>query len=281
MRVIQLTRRDLDPDADRLAGHHLDARHYDPDRLVRSTTTVVTPEGRPVITYLEDAVQGFKAAFGRLRGLPLQSSNRGQAAGGNVRPMKRDGTRSRTAQTKSVPSGLLGFMDREPRTPYCRETALTRAHEAVFAGVLPLVQAVDRQFSLFARERWEAQRLFVDTLSEDWVIGGTVFTTMTVNRNVRTTAHRDKGDYRPGLGMIAAMGDWEGGELIFPRYRTAVDLRPGGLLLADVHELHGNAPIWGRKPVRLSVVLYARERMAECGTPEQEWEHAAERSEPL
>jgi hypothetical protein len=79
------------------------------------------------------------------------------------------------------------------------------------------------------------------------------------------------------MGVMAVLegGHFGGGELIFPRYRTAVDMRTGGLCLADVHELHGNAPMWGRRFTRLSLVFYARERMVDCGTPAEEREHAA------
>jgi hypothetical protein len=76
-----------------------------------------------------------------------------------------------------------------------------------------------------------------------------------------------------GFGVIAVLegGHFGGGELIFPKFRTAVDLRTGGLLLADVHELHWNAPLVVRPPHQwLSFVMYSRERMRDCGSAADE-----------
>ena len=79
-----------------------------------------------------------------------------------------------------------------------------------------------------------AQRAFVATVPPEYVIPGTVFTTVTMDRNWRTAAHRDTGDYQLGFGVLAVLegGHFTGGELIFPKYGTAVNLRTGGVLLA-------------------------------------------------
>lgn len=94
------------------------------------------------------------------------------------------------------------------------------------------------------------------------MIPGTPFTTATVNADFRTAAHTDTGNRRPGLEVLVVLEGRRGGELIFPRYRLAVDARPGDLLLADMRELHGNAPL---KSTRLTLVLYALSRMRHCG----------------
>jgi hypothetical protein len=66
-------------------------------------------------------------------------------------------------------------------------------------------------------------------------------------------------------------GQFYGCKLIFPKYRTAVDMRTGGVCLADVHELHGNAPhIPDGRFLRLSFAFYSREHMDQCGTLEEE-----------
>src|SRR5262249_32422381 len=139
----------------------------------------------------------------------------------------------------------------------------------------PLIAEVDRQFRRYAPERYEAQRAFVDRVSPEFVLPHSAFTTFTVNKSWRTAAHRDDGDYAPGLGVMLAIEGrrYYGGELVFPKYRIAVDMRTGGMLLADVHELHGNAPmvpVSGQRFDRLSFVFYARERMQECKTAAEE-----------
>jgi hypothetical protein len=143
--------------------------------------------------------------------------------------------------------------------------------------VQPMTVEADQVFRRLAPERWNAQKAFVQRVAADYVIPNTVFTSVTVNRSERTAAHTDANDYRPGFGVMCVLegGRYYGGELIFPKYRTAVDMRTGGVCLADVHEWHGNAPIVGRKFVRLAFIFYARERMHLCSSVEQERERAA------
>ena len=278
MTIIQLTDRDLDSNADSLKGQLLDEAHY--DRCVRDSTTVLKPDGTPLLIYVSDVLPRAlcEIAFATFKDVTLSSANR-EIGGRRSRPLKQDGTRSGTAQTPPTRGGIVGYYDRTPRMPFCRKTAFNLDHHRKFERARPFVVAASRTFQTFAPDRWRAQRSFIDGFaSQDFVIRGSVFTTMTVNKTVRTRAHRDQGDYRHGLGVMAALegGRYGGGELIFPKFRTAVDMRTGGLCLADVHELHGNAPIVGREGrfTRLSFVFYVRERMAECGTAVEEHAYA-------
>ena len=278
MQTIRLTDGDLMPEADRLEGDYLDARHH--DRVVRDTCTVLKPDGSPLLIYVADVLPrpACLRAFDAFRDVPLRSDNRGVASGmPRFRPVRRNGKVSRRLQARPVNSGVIGFLDRTRQLPYCRTTALTMDHPGALRGARPLAAAASDLFRELAPDRWAAQRAFVEGVDPAFVIPGTVFTTITVNRSWRTAAHTDAGDYRPGMGVMAVLegGRFGGGELIFPRYRTAVDMRTGGLCLADVHELHGNAPMWGQRFTRLSFVFYARERMRNCGTPEEEREQAA------
>jgi hypothetical protein len=277
--TIHLSDADLMSDAaiQGLPGNLLYRPHY--DRVITDTTTVLKPDGSVLLTYIKDALPRplCQTVFDTFKGVHIpRSDNRGLslAAGGqSFRRRKADGTVSNTIRWRSMPSAVLGYMDRNARNPYCRMTAFTRGHIEHFGGLLPLVGEVDRVFHQWAPERWQAQRQFVDTVAPDFVIPGTVFTSVTVNRSFRTSAHRDDGDYRPGLGVMAVLqgGRYHGCELIFPRYRTAVDMRTGGVCLADVHELHGNAPLTPDGGfVRLAFVFYAREHMHQCGTLEDE-----------
>jgi hypothetical protein len=273
--TIQLAAADLMPDAEAeaLEGGWLDERHY--DRVIRDTTVVRKPDGRPVVIYVKDALPRAQCetVLDVFRNADLHSENRGTASGGpRLRRVKQDGTVSRTREGQSVPSGVVGFYDRYPRIPYCRMTRFNLDHHGEFERARPFVVALSEKFRELAPNRWAAQRAFIDRVSPDFLIRDSVFTTLTVNRSWRTAAHRDEGDLRDGFGVIsvAEAGHFDGGELIFPRYRTAVDLRTGGLLLCDVHELHGNAPLIGEEFLRLAIVAYAREGMAMCGSAEEE-----------
>src|SRR5712691_6018248 len=139
MRTIQLTNADLMPNADALKGRRLNASHY--VHLIEDSTTVLKPDGPPLLIYDSDALSPRLSALAlTFRNLPLHSSNRGMAAGGSRRPRKQDGTRSRTSQTKPVPSGALGFLPRAPREPYCRMTELTKDHYAEYKAAWPFVE---------------------------------------------------------------------------------------------------------------------------------------------
>lgn len=278
MNTIHLTDANLMHDAAALETQELDACHY--DRIIRDTGAVLKPDGTPLLIYVADAVPRdlCRLAFQVFRDANLRSDNRGAASGGRFQRLLQDGTRSRTLRSRTpVNSGMVGFADRYPRIPYCRMTSFNLDHHVKFEAVRPFIVQVSDRFQAFAPERWTAQRTFLDGVKSDYVIRDTVFTTMTVNDTWRTHAHYDKGDLRVGLGVMAVVegGRYKGGELIFPKFRTAVDMRTGGLCLADVHELHGNAPMTGSPGFkRLSFVFYAREGMKECGTPTEERERA-------
>jgi hypothetical protein len=111
--------------------------------------------------------------------------------------------------------------------------------------------------------------------------GITPFTTITVNRSWPTAAHIDHGDLKQGFGVLCCLGEFEGCDLVFPRYKTAVRYREGDILLADVaNQVHGNTPLLNPDasepapgavpPERLVCVFYYQEKMEHCHSPEDE-----------
>lgn len=289
-----------DKDVEKLVGHKIDLSYA--DVVVRDTCKVLKPDGSTLMIYVKDALPRnlIADAFRIFKGLDFDSggSNRGAAAGiitedtdlgketaaeiieGTTRfyPRREDGTRSNTARAAPVPTAIIGYFDRYARTPYCRQTAFTMDHPDLWMEALPYIQKVNDVFKQYAPENWESQRKFIEQVHPDFVIPGTIFTTLTVNRSWRTACHRDAGDYQNGLGCMSAMegGRYEGGELIFPKYRCAVDMRTGGVALADVHQIHANAPLIGvpGQWLRVSCVFYARSGMAQCGSNAFELERA-------
>lgn len=298
MREITLAKRYSDEETEeRFAGRLLGEDAY--DVLIQGEdTTVYKEDGEPLIIFRAGVLKAVdaKAAYENLREAATPTDNRGMAAGteftdenkGNARdiavrsktryrPLKKDGTVSRTTYAKSVHSGIVGFFDRSSRNPYCRLTAYNLNEPEKFAKAMPFIRSVDRVFAENAPARYAAQRAVVEETSPDFYISGTVFTTITVNLNWQTAVHKDAGDYKPGFGVMTALraGRYDGCYLTWPQYRVAADLQSGDVILADVHEWHGNTPFKtfeGEPYERLSLVFYYREKMRECGTAAEELE---------
>ena len=297
---IDLTTALPDPEVDKLAGTRLNCRAF--DQLVDDDTEVFKPDGSLLLVYRRNVIPKplCKAAHQALRRAARTSQNRGQAAGRilvtdqftadtrpiglrvgvvRTRPLKRDGTLSNTSYAKKeVESGIIGAFERTSRHPYCRLTAFNLEEPKRFNRALPFIRAVDQVFAREVPERYAAQRAIVEQTHPDFLIHGTAFTTVTVNRNWQTAVHKDAGDYRPGFGVMAALraGHFKGCYLVFPKYRVAVDMQTGGLLMADVHEWHGNTPIVGKPGEfeRVSCVFYYRQKMNRCGSNEEELQRA-------
>jgi hypothetical protein len=264
-----------------LAGKFLDDRHY--DTLVRGADAdVYKPDGTLLLRFKAGVLPASicLAAYPALVRAAVPSFNRGMAAGGG-RPhrVKRDGILSATREARPVLSGVMGFMDRYPRIPYCRTTTYTRDDVQGWADVQPFLQAVNGAFMRGCPPRHNAQNHIIQVTHPYYRIPGTAFTTVTVNRNFRTAAHTDTGDLKAGFGVMAVVegpGHYDGCYLVFPKYAVAVDMRTCDVLLADVHEVHGNTPIIGELDGydRISCVFYYRTGMRYCGTPAQEWARA-------
>lgn len=302
VKVIKLKDARPDEEIDPLEAEFIGVEHF--DTLVDYDCDVYKPDGTPLLMYRNDVLSDAvcKLAYKPLREAGKNAhGNRGAAAGKpeemkihnrkavkaspnakvRIRPIKLDGTVSNTSYAKEAPSNVVGFMDRYARFPYCRTTAFTMNKPELFGKIMPYIKEVDQVFADLCPERYAAQKAFVDRTSKDFIIPSTVFTTVTVNYNFRTAAHRDAGDLKEGFGVMSVLraGHYAGGYLIFPKYRVAVDMRTRGVILADVHELHGNSPIVGIKSTyeRISTVMYYRQNMIECGSAEEEMDRAKRR----
>jgi hypothetical protein len=130
---------------------------------------------------------------------------------------------------------------------------------------------------------YKLQREVADNTSKDFVIPDTAFTTVTVNKNWQTAVHTDKGDFEEGFGNLVALrkGRYTGGYFVVPKWGVAFDLQNCDLLLVDVHQWHGNTPInkIDDDAKRISLVMYYRKNMINCGTADEENEFAKKRKE--
>ena len=181
-----------------------------------------------------------------------------------------------TTYANGVFSGIAGWYDRYPRIPYGRATSYTANQPEKFAMAYPFLQTLAKGFKDLLPWRYSNQMNAAKKLDQRFLVPGTPFTTITVNKTFRTAAHYDAGDLNEGLSNLLVLsnnGNYTGGYLIAPEYRVAVNVRPGDLLLINNHEvMHGNTPIvlGDEEAERVSLVCYFREKMLELGSKEYE-----------
>ena len=173
-------------------------------------------------------------------------------------------------------SGTIGFFGRDPNNNWARECSWNKSNPFLFERALPLIKRIDSAFKDALPDRYQLQKEFVDKLDPRFVVEGTCFTTITVNKNYRTAAHRDAGDLSQGFSNISVFSNgrkFSGGHLVLPEFNVEVCLKPGDLLFVANHEyIHENTAINNDDPEseRLSLVCYAREDLAFAGTLEYE-----------
>jgi hypothetical protein len=257
---------------------------------------VYMPDGRPLCCYLPGvlgSVMDEVDAYGVLH--PLHSymtNNRGMASG--TKRIERGAGGGTRSDAMSVASAILGTFEPSGVYRYCRTTEWTGNHLPEWESIAPLFRVIARHFEERVTERYNIQMEMVRKTESGWVVPGTPFSTITVNNSYPTGVHKDDGDLVDGFSTIACVrrGEYEGGVLVFPQYRVGVDMQDGDLLLMDAHQWHGNTRMMcacGERIVnkfcsfcgaeRISIVSYYRTRMAECGTPEAEFERAMENTE--
>ncbi len=163
-------------------------------------------------------------------------------------------------------SNFLGYFDKTPRVPFCRETAGTLARPEIFAISEPLAREVEYVNKSELFESWNCQRDFMRKVSPDYKYHNSIFSTMTVNLNVQCALHTDAGDFVGGMGnlVVLELGRDDSGILVMPRERVAFLVRPTDVLLMNVHHLHGNLALT-LGGTRLTAVLYARRHIDKCG----------------
>ena len=251
------------------------------------------PDNRPLCVYLPGVLAGLFTddVYRILHSLRQHTTNnRGDASG--TRRLRRGGNAgivSTRGETKPTPSIMLGSMDPIGQTRYCRLSSWTGRNLPDWETLQPPLRVIGEHLRDNVPDRWAAQMSRVMNTHDDWIIPGTPFSTVTVNNTYPTGVHTDKGDLDEGYSTIACLrrGPYTGGQLVFPAYRVAVDLRDGDLILMDAHQWHGNVPITCpcggelRGPCktcgaeRISLVSYYRTKIADCGTPAEEQDKAS------
>lgn len=173
-----------------------------------------------------------------------------------------------------VESGNVGFMGRDPMNKFCRTTAFAKQYFEKFSQGIPFVQHIDSLYADLCPDHYKRQRSIADATNRNYVIEGTSFTTVTVNKNFRTAVHKDSGDFMQGFGNLCVYreGHYEGCYFTLPQYGVGFDLHNGDMLFVDVHQWHGNTEFRNADPnfLRISFVMYYRESMIDCKQPSEE-----------
>lgn len=307
MRTLTLRPRLTNEETAELAGEFLSDKHF--SILLDEDADVFRADGTPLLHFRKRQIRETDAAVAlkALYDAATEYCNRGIAAGkaGNhdlarerlkqskalmtdgkedsVRfpYLKQDGTVSKTNMAITVPSGIVGAFDRQPRFPYCRLTKFTADHPERVLAAMPFIQQVNEVFKTNSPERYAAQAAVCARTHPDYIFRDTVFSTITVNKNWRTAAHRDAGDLKSGFGVLSVLseGRYEGGYFVIPRFGVAVNLTHRDVILADVHEWHGNTELKGISKywTRLSTVFYFRSKLVACKSLKEEFEIAKKR----
>ncbi len=289
-------------------GQLLDQRHY--TLLLDETGTVGTREGGPICVLLKNRIpkellDKVRPILRRAARQSVAAGNRTDAAGaGKGLRLRRDGTLSKMSgvprladlpdehywRLKAAKDGTVGYSADTTRGGQkypCRLTGWTQdAHPSEWRLMNELAGTVAnywRWSTLLGYHDVQMEKAAAKTFREYVLKTPTdvvPFTTITVNRSWRTAAHIDSGDLKQGFGVLCCLGDFEGCDLVFPRYKTAVRFREGDILLADVaNQVHGNTPLLnpdgsepkpGKEPERLSCIFYYQEKMEHCLVPEEE-----------
>lgn len=257
----------------------------DYDVLLTGPARVLMPDGRPLCVYLPghltDVLTRHPEVYEVLHSLRnLKSDNRGLASGTRRRQIP---GQQRT-RAKRIASAVIGSLETAQRQTYCRLTAWTGDHLPSYEQLRPLLRSMSAAFAENVPDRWAAQAEQVNHTHRDYIVPGTVYSTVTVNNTYSTGVHQDAGDLAAGFSTLAVLrrGSFTGGRLVFPEWRVAVDMADGDLILMDAHQYHGNTAMSCPHGLRddrmrtccgaerISVVAYYRERIAACGSLTEE-----------
>lgn len=159
--------------------------------------------------------------------------------------------------------GYYRYRNPKPGVRKCEVTGWTRRNLGGYKAVLPFIKAVDEIYNTALPAARAKQMEYVNTIPARWRIGQTAFTTLYALKNAPTATHTDDFDYPEGFGVMTSLGRFRGGWLCFPRFRLAIDYQPGDLVLADVHQLHANFPIY-EEDFRVACVFFCRKGQHEC-----------------
>jgi hypothetical protein len=238
------------------------------------------PNGDPLFVLIKDAIPEsvWRPAYDLLKTVRGSLANRPNVIGSNLRlpTVRKNGTVSNfniAPQTVVNKFGgnadLLGFYKYKNPAPGvldCAPTAWTSGKNGglspVYSGCFDFIRKVDETYRVMLEPEYKLQMSVVQAVPKHLRILDTAFTTLYVLKNAPTAIHTDDFDAKGTFGCMASLGEWTGNALVFPKYRIGCNYQPGDVILADVHEMHGNLPLLSGE--RVSCVFFVRTGMDQC-----------------
>lgn len=290
-------------------GIFFDISHY--DTIISDTLKGYKPNGTTLFNFIKNGIKEENKRNYRDICRPLGKSktkNRGRSAGvcdikkfpadavvlcdkdGNeyndgkerysVYYKKADGSVVKRCQSNLSRCGVAGSFDKVGKLE-CRSVGWTQKNPKKQAILNELCEEVDALHRENEPISYKYHKIRANQVDNKYLLGDTIYSTMTINYDFRTASHRDKGDLERGLSTLTIFedngSDYEGFYLGLPEYKICFDVRDGDTIIFDAHELHANTEYKvnsQRLPIddmtgnnfagRIAVVIYLRERLDRC-----------------
>lgn len=252
-------------------GREVSYKDYDRDKIIKEEMRIEL-DGAPTVVYCKAGAtpQGLREA---LQEVKYNNSKRNNGI-------------------KSGNSALFGSVPRNPQKfDFCRNGALSK--NPIQAEVL---EETTQMMNAIFQRHCPTWHLIADKLPKRHIpkvfiqprlfIPDTVYTSGIVNYNNPMQYHRDGANLKGVLStMLVLRNGMDGGYLVFPEYRLAIECKDGYVVIFDgktimhgVSELIPNENV--ENPYRISIVGYTMEGLAMCEeTHEKELESYRQRSE--
>jgi hypothetical protein len=272
MKLLEL-KHDYELDSAKLEGKFPDDPE-DQAETINEDVKVVTPDGILIAVFLSNVIpwdpcklafEFWKNVKGLPTGRPMAMGGRSQhrsisSKDGTLSPRK--GVNARQAvllKNRGAREGNLGHLG-EPCDGPCRTTRLTRDYPEMLETNKALIRLVNSLYREHAREVYEGQRAEVKK-APGCRLGHTAFSSIYILKNCITSCHYDKNNLLGALTAIIALGDFEGGALMMPRWGIKLAYKPGDLVLFNPQQLHGVLPFEGE---RISAAFYCARQIAQA-----------------
>ena len=247
-------------------GHYFNENHY--SRIINSNSDVYKENGELLLSFRKNVIPEHynKIISDNFRKVAMKKhDNRGASSGlldWNKMPkyvgswIKPKSFRTHYTQAKSgneskhyisnlAPSNIIGYYEKKdrnkPNSNPCRLTAFSLQNYDKWNTSISFFNHIDTLFNKYVYDK-HVKQMERAKISDNYRIGNTSFSTVTVNYSWRTACHKDKGDYEDGFGNLVIIEDpdnpniFEGCYLGFPQYGVCVNIRKGDFLAMDVHE---------------------------------------------
>ena len=166
--------------------------------------------------------------------------------------------RKNVSDDKHINSSIAGYFNPQfkGKDPYV-ETSFTKKYPNNWRYVVNIVKEISDLYREQHPQCWDDTHNRIK--EPKFIINDSVFSTLTMNYNLRCKSQSDKGNAKGSYSAITTTGEYNGCKVIFPRYKMLVNLQPGDLLIFDPFEKHCNSESSNNViGDRMSIVFYVR-----------------------